>query len=127
MPTGFKIITTLNILFTGIFIANLLYLQQASQGAPLLAFVNLVGAGAFVLITLVILLRLARLVAFARVLAYALILVLGLQVLLTLKYLMSGYGAVIIVIDLVVIFYVIGMRGYLASPQAATYFQYKSA
>lgn len=127
MPTGIKIITTLNIIFASIFTANLLYLQKASQGAPLLVFVNLVGAGALVMITLVVLLRLARLVAFARVLAYALILVLGLQVLLTLKYLMTGYGAVIILIDIVVIFYVIGMRGYLAGASAAGFFQRNSA
>jgi hypothetical protein len=122
MPTGVKIITTLNILLASVFISNLLYLHKASQGSPLLVFVNLVSAGALILITLIVLLRLARLVAFARVLAYALILVLGLQLLLTLKYLMTGYGALVILIDLVVIFYAIGMRGYLASAQAASYF-----
>lgn len=127
MSTGLKIITTLNILFASIFIANLLYLHKAAQGAPLLVFVNLVSAGALILITLIVLLRLARLVAFSRVLAYALILMLGLQLLLTLKYLMTGYGALIILIDLVVIFYAIGMRGYLASTRAASYFLHKSA
>lgn len=122
MPTGIKIITTLNIIFASIFTANLLYLQKASEGAPLLVFVNLLGIGALILITLVVLLRLARLLAFARVLAYALILVLGLQLLLTLKYLMTGYGALTILIDLIIIFYVIGMRGYLGSARAASYF-----
>ena len=122
MPTGAKIITTLNILLASLFITNLLYLHKSTQAAPLLVFVNLVCAGALILITLIILLRLMRLVAFARVLAYALIVVLGLQVLLTLKYLMTGYGILIIVVDLVVIFYAIGMRGYLASPKAASYF-----
>jgi len=123
MPTGIKIITTLNIIFASIFTANLLYLHKASQSAPLLVFVNLVGVGALVLITLVVLLRLARLVGFARVLAYGLILVLGLQALLTLKYLMTGYGALIILFDVIVIFYVIGMRGYLASAKVASFFQ----
>jgi hypothetical protein len=127
MPTGIKVITTLNIIFASIFTANLLYLHQAAQGAPLLVFVNLVSASALALITLVVLLRFGRLLAFARVLAYALILVLGLQVLLTLKYLMTGYGAVIIVFDVVVIIYVIGMRGYLASAIAASYFLRKPA
>lgn len=122
MPTGIKVITTLNILLASLFVGNLLYLHKASQGAPLLVFVNLVSAGALILITLIVLLRLGRLVAFARVLAYATILVLGVQLLLTLKYLMSGYGAMVVVIDFIVIFYLIGMRGYLASEKAASYF-----
>ena len=122
MPTGIKVITTLNILLASLFSGNLLYLQKVTQGAPLLVFVNLVTAGALILITLVVLLRLTRLVAFARVLAYATILVLGLQLMLTLKYLMSGYGALIVLMDVLVIFYIIGMRGYLASDKAANYF-----
>jgi hypothetical protein len=122
MPTGIKIISTFNILLASLFITNLLYLHQSAQAAPLLVFVNLVSAGALVLITLIILLRLMRLVGFARVLAYALSVVLGLQLLLTLKYLMTGYGALIILIDLIVIVYSIGMRGYLASAKAASYF-----
>lgn len=127
MPTGIKIITTLNILLGSLFISNLVYLQQAKQGAPLLVFVNLVSAGALILITLIVLLRLVRLIGFARVLAYALILVLGLQFLLTLKYLMTAYGALTVIIDFLVIFYAIGMRGYLASPRAADYFLNKTA
>ncbi len=123
MPTGIKIITALNIIFASIFTANLLYLHKASQGAPLPVFVNLVAVGAFVLITLVVLFRLSRLVAFARVLAYALLLVLGVQVMLTLKDLMTGHGLIIILIDVIVIFYVIGMRGYLASTKATAFFK----
>jgi hypothetical protein len=122
MPTGVKIITTLNIVLASLFVSNLLYLHKSAQSAPLLVFVNLVSAGTLILITLIVLLRLIRLVGFARVLAYALILVLGLQLLLTLKYLMTGYGALIVLIDLVVIIYAIGMRGYLASDKAASYF-----
>ena len=122
MPRGLKFITAVNILLASLFIANLLYLHQYTQAAPLLVFVNLVGAGALLLITLIILLRLLRLVGFARVLAYALSVVLGLQLLLTLKYLMTGYGALTILIDLVVIIYAIGMRGYLASTKAASFF-----
>jgi len=127
MPKGIKVITTVNIILISIFVANLLYLHKAAQAAPLLVFVNLVSAGALTLITLIVLLRLGHLVAFARVLAYAMILVLGLQLLLTLKYLMSGYGALVVLIDLVVIFYVIGMRGYLASDMVSSYFMRKSA
>jgi hypothetical protein len=127
MPTGVKVITTLNILLASVFVGNLLYLHQAAQGAPLLFFANLVSAGALILITLIVLLRLARLVGFARVLAYALILVLGLQLLLTLKFLMTGYGAMVILIDFLVIVYAIGMRGYLASDKAAKYFLRKLA
>ena len=76
MPTGVKIITTLNIVLASLFVSNLLYLHKSAQSAPLLVFVNLVSAGTLILITLIVLLRLIRLVGFARVLAYALILVL---------------------------------------------------
>jgi len=122
MPTGIKVITSLNILFSSVFIAKLLYLHKAGQGAPLQVFANLVGAGALILITLIALLRISRLVGFARVLAYALILVLGLQAMLTLRDLMTGYGAMIIFTNVIIVFYAIGMRGYLASPQSARYF-----
>ena len=125
MPTGIKIITALNILLASLFIGNLVYLHKANQGAPLLVFVNLVSAGSLILITLILLLRLVRLIGFARVLAYALILVLGLQFLLMLKYLMSG-GALTLIIDFAVVFYAIGMRGYLANPKLADYFLRKS-
>lgn len=127
MPKGIKVITTLNIILISIFVGNLLYLHKAAQDAPVLVFVNLISASALVLITLIVLLRLARLVAFARVLAYAMILVLGLQLLWSLKTLMSGHSALVVSIDLIVIFYVIGMRGYLASEMASAYFQRKSA
>lgn len=122
MPTGIKIITTLNIFLAGLFIANLLYIHQSSLSTPMLSFVNLVSAGVLIMVTLILLLRITRLVAFARLLVYVLTLVLGLQLLLSLKYLMTGYGALTILIDLVVIIYAIGMRGYLASETAAKYF-----
>lgn len=123
MPTGIKVISTLNIIFISIFSANLLYLHKASQGAPLLLFVNLVSVAALVLITLIVLLRFAALLGFARVLAYGLLLVLGVQAMLTLKYLMTGYGIMTILIDAIVIFYGIGMRGYLGSASAVDYFK----
>lgn len=125
MPKGIKVITTLNIFFISIFSAKLLYLHKVSQGVPLLVFVNLISVAALALITLIVLLRFASLVGFARVLAYALLLVLGLQIMLTLKDLMTGYGLMTILIDIVVIFYVIGMRGYLGSEVVATYFSRK--
>lgn len=122
MPTGVKIITALNIFLASLFIANLLYIHNSNLNTPLLSFVNLLSAGVLILVTLIVLLRLARFVAFARLLAYVLSLVLGLQLLLTLKYLMTGYGALTILIDVLVIIYAIGMRGYLASDKAAKYF-----
>lgn len=121
MPTGVKVITGLNLLFASLFIGNLVYMHRAGQGAPFLLFVNLVSASALILITAIVLLRLVRLIGFARVLAYAVILVLGLHFLLMLKYLMSGL-AVSLLIDFIVVFYAIGMRGYLGSPAAADYF-----
>ena len=121
MPTGIKFIIGLNLLFACLFVGNLIYMHQAGQGAPFLLFVNLVSASALILISLIVVFRLVRLIGFARVLAYALILVLGLHFLLMLKYLMSGL-AVSLLVDFIVIFYAIGMRGYLGSPAAAKYF-----
>ena len=126
MPTGVKVITTVNIFLVSLFIANFLYLNKSSQNTPMLTFVNLISTAALIVVTLIVLLRLARLVGFARLLAYVLTLILGLQLLLTLKYLMTGYGVLTILIDLFVIVYAIGMRGYLASATAAKYFMRNS-
>lgn len=127
MPTGIKVILILNTLLAGLFIGNLVYMHyHVSQAALFLVFVNLVSASALILIALIVLFRQGRLIGFARVLAYALILVLGLQFLLMLKYLMSG-AALTLIMDLIVVFYAIGMRGYLASPVAANYFLHKTA
>lgn len=122
MPKGIKVIVTMNILFASVFIANLLFLQKITSGTPLLVFINLVGAAVLILVALIALLRMARAVGFARLLVYVLALILGLQILLTLKYLFSAYGMFVVLFDIVAIFYVIGMRGYLASESAARYF-----
>lgn len=122
MPTGVKVITTLNIFLVSLFIANLLFAHKSGMNTPMLTFINLVSTTVLVLVTMILLLRLARLVGFARLLIYVLSLVLGLQLLLTLKYLTTGYGALTVLIDLFVIIYAIGMRGYLASETAAKYF-----
>lgn len=125
MPTGVKVIIGLNLLFAALFIANLVSMHLTGQSAVFLLFVNLVSASALILITLIILLRLVRLIGFARVLAYAVILVLGVHFLLMLKYLMSSM-VVSLLIDFIVIFYAIGMRGYLGSPAAGNYFLRRS-
>ena len=122
MPQGIKVIVTLNILLASVFIANLLFMQKITTGNPLLVFVNLIGAAVLILVALIILLRMVRAVGFARLLVYVLALMLGLQILLTLKYLFSAYGLFVVVLDVIVIVYAIGMRGYLASQSAAQYF-----
>lgn len=75
-----------------------------------------------IVITLVTLLRWNRLIGFTRVLIYALLLALGLNVLLMLKYLVTSYGLLTIGFNLLVIFFVVGVRGYLASEHANNYF-----
>ena len=127
MPTAIKVISTLCIIFASIFIGNLLFIQKTHitlpvLGIPLFSFVNLLGAAVMIAISLIVLLRIAGLVGFARVLVYALLLTLGLNVLLMLKYLVTAYGLFTIVFNLVVIVYLIGVRGYLASPHAQKYF-----
>ncbi|MGD8926018.1 MAG: hypothetical protein PVG20_04175 [Thioalkalispiraceae bacterium] len=127
MPTAIKVISTLCIFIASIFIANILFMQKADVtfpvlGLPLFSFINMFGAGAMIIITLVTLLRLTRLVGFARVLVYTLLLALGLNVLLMLKYLVTGYGLFTILFNLAVIVFVIGVRGYLVSEHAYKYF-----
>jgi hypothetical protein len=127
MPTAIKVISTICIMMASIFIANLLFLQKTAEsflftGLPLLSFINLFGAGSMIVIALVTLLRLNRMMGFTRVLIYVLLLALGLNVLLMLKYLVTAYGLLTIVFNLLVIFFVIGVRGYLASENAYKYF-----
>ena len=128
MPTAIKVISTLCIMLASIFIANLLFLQKTAEsflftGLPLLSFINLFGAGSMIVVALVALLRLNRLLGFTRILIYVLLLALGLNVLLMLKYLVTAYGFLTIVFNLLVIFFVIGVKGYLASEDAIRYFK----
>ena len=127
MPTAIKVISTLCIFMASIFIANILFIQKADitfpvLGLPLFSFINMFGAGAMIIITLVTLLRITRMVGFARVLVYTLLLALGLNVLLMLKYLVTGYGLFTILFNLAVIVFAVGVRGYLASEHAVEYF-----
>lgn len=122
MTTGFKVITICNVMLTGVFIVNMLLLGKPQLSYPFASYINVVSIATLVSITIIVLLRVAKLVGFARILMYVLMLALGLQVLLTFKYLFTTYGLVTVVIDVLVIFYAIGVRGYLASDQAAKYF-----
>lgn len=124
MPKGIKVIIGLNLLFAVLFIGDVVFMHKTVQGAPILLFVNLLCASSLILITLIVLLRQSWLIGFARVLAYVVILILGLHFLLMLKYLMSKV-AITLLIDLVVLFYAIGMRGYLISSEAENYFRRK--
>lgn len=126
MPTAVKVISTFCILLASVFIANLLTLQKmgatfSATSLPLSSFVNLLGAGTLIIIALVTLLRWQRLIGFTRVLIYALLLVLGLNVILMIPELFSG-RALTIIFDLVVIVFIVGVRGYLASKDAYQYF-----
>ena len=127
MPNAIKIISTGCILIASVFIANLLFLQKAMESFPtisfpLISFINLFGAGVMIVVALVALLRWYRLIGFTRVLIYTLLLALGLNVLLMLKYLVTGYGLMTILFNVVVIVFVVGVRGYLASSDAYKYF-----
>lgn len=122
MTTGIKFISICNVILAGIFIANMIFLEKSQLSYPFASYINLVSIATLLSVTLIILLRVVRLVGFARILVYVLMLALGLQVLLTIKYLFTSYGLLTIVIDVLVIFYAIGVRGYLASKTAAEYF-----
>ena len=127
MPTAIKVISSLCIMFTSIFAANLMFIHKSQvslpvTGLPLLSFINLFAVGVMVVVSLILLLRASRYVGFARVLVYALLLILGLDVLLMLKYLTTGYGILTIILNVVVIVFLIGVRGYLNSKHALRYF-----
>lgn len=127
MPVAIKVISTICILLASVFIANLLFLQKTIESLsissfPLVSFISLFGAGTMIVIALVSLLRLSRLVGFTRVLIYTLLLALGLNVLLMLKYLVTAYGLMIVAFNVLVIVFIIGVRGYLASEDAHKYF-----
>jgi hypothetical protein len=129
MPTAIKVISTLCIFIASIFIANILFMQKAGVtipvlGLPLFMFINLFGAGVMIMITLVTLLRLSRLVGFTRVLVYVLLLALGLNVMLMFNNLMTSFGLFTVIFNLLVIFFVIGVRGYLVSEHAYKYFNH---
>jgi len=128
MPTAIKVISSLCIMFASVFAANLMFIHKLKislplTGLPLLSFINLFALGVMVVITLVLLLRASRFVGFVRVLVYTLLLVLGLDVLLMLKYLASGYGILTMILNIVVIVFLIGVRGYLNSEHALQYFK----
>ena len=127
MPTAIKVISSINILLTSVFIANLLLIHQTNIevpvfGLPLISFINLAGASVLILTALVVLLRWVKLVGFIRLLNYVLLLLLGLNILLMAKYIFSLYGIFTILFNIFVIVYLIGVRGYLASEKSASYF-----
>jgi len=127
MPTAIKVISSLCILFASIFIANLMFINKLQislplTGLPLLSFINLFAIGVLVVLTLVLLLRASQFIGFARVLVYTLLLTLGLDVLLMLKYLTTVYGIFTIILNIIVVVFLIGVRGYLNSEHALRYF-----
>ena len=122
MTTGIKFISACNVMLAGIFVANMLLLEKPQLSYPFVSYINLVSIATLLSVTLITVLRAGKLVGFARILIYVLMLALGLQVLLTVKYLFTAYGLITIVTDVLVIFYAIGVRGYLASNTAAEYF-----
>ena len=127
MPTAIKVISALCIMFASIFAANLMFIHKLQislpvTGLPLLSFINLFALGVMIVVSLVLLLRASRFVGFVRVLVYTLLLLLGLDVLLMLKYLTAGYGILTIILNIVVIVFLIGVRGYLNSEHALRYF-----
>ena len=130
MPTAIKVISSINILLTSVFIANLLLIHQTNIevpvfGSPLISFINLAGASVLILTALVVLLRWVKLVGFIRLLNYVLMLLLGVNILLIAKYIFSeftGYASFTLLFNLFVIVYLIGVRGYLASEKSAAYF-----
>jgi len=122
MPKAIKIISVVNLLLAVLFMLNLLFMEKVELSYPFANYINLITSGAFIVVSLIALFRFGRMIGFARALIYVVMLVLGLQILLTFKYLFSFYGLVTIIIDALVIFYLVGVRGYLASERAANYF-----
>ncbi|MBI3560900.1 MAG: hypothetical protein HY080_04200 [Gammaproteobacteria bacterium] len=123
MPAGIKLISTINV--TLLVLYPLLWAVLGAElriNHPLAIYVAwLTFAGLFA-VQAIVWWRARRLLGFGRVLLYGLAILQGLQVMLTIKAVFSYAGAGLVTSALLAVFYLIGLRGYLASPAAAVYF-----
>lgn len=100
------------IVFTGLAILGY---WQLGTGPNHLVWMDLVTFGGVLALQIALLFKLRSLYGFSLVLLYTLALIQGLKIMLTLGSLDSLFGILSLVIHIILIFYFIGVRGYLRS------------
>ena len=123
MPLGLKIIFIVNILLI-LSYSVLLFFYGAllRKYYPLVLFISGVTAGGLFCLQLILFYKIQRLLGFIRLLIYVISIMQGLLVLLMLKDLFSVLGMLFILSAVLLVIYLIGVRGYLSSKQTLNYF-----
>lgn len=123
IPRGIKFITVINLLLVCLYLLlGYRYGMALRSNYPMAAYAAAVTCGGIIVLQIIVSLRLQPLLGFIRVLVYALAIVQGLQTMLVLKDLFTPVGALLIGTAVLQVFYLIGLRGYLASSGAMQYF-----
>ncbi|WP_144391417.1 hypothetical protein [Pleionea sediminis] len=100
--------------------AFLLYFEFGSissveSGTPHFLMIDLIAVSGLALLQLVFLLKLRQFYGFSLVLLYTIALLVGLRIMLSVGQLLSFSGILFFILELFVIFYLIGVRGFLKS------------
>ncbi len=123
IPRGIKVITGINLLLVCSYLLLGYWHGMALRNDyPMAAYAAAVTFGGIIMLQIILSLRLARLLGFVRVLVYTMAILQGLQIMLMLKDLFSSAGVLLIGTAMLQVFYLIGVRGYLASSNAMQYF-----
>lgn len=122
MPRGIKVIILCNLFFASMFPMFFYVLKEMNTIFPLAALISTLITSGLIMISVVIIFRLIGLLAFARVLLYAIMLTLGLNTMLLLKWVLTPFGIFSILVNIFIVIYLIGARGYLASSTSIDYF-----
>ena len=125
IPRGIKFISVINLLLVCVYLL-LGYRHGLTLRTyyPIAAYAAAVTFGGIIVLQLILSLRLRPLLAFIRVLVYVMAILQGLQIMLVLKDLFTTEGALLIGTAVLLVIYLIGVRGYLASSTALQYFGY---
>jgi hypothetical protein len=123
IPRGIKFITGINLLLVCLYLLlGYRYGMALRNDYPMAAYAAAVTGGGIIVLQISLSLRLYPLLGFVRVLVYAMAILQGLQIMLVFKDLFSPAGALLIGTAVLLVVYLIGVRGYLASATALQYF-----
>ncbi len=120
---GVKVISSMNLILVCLYLLlGYRYGSALRNVYPIAAYAAAVTCGGIIVLQIILSLRLRAFVGFVRVLIYAMAILQGLQVMLVLKDLFVPVAAILIGTAIVLVIYLIGVRGYLASATAMQYF-----
>jgi len=85
-------------------------------------WIDVVSLGGFAMLQLIILAKIKSLYGFTLVLLYTLALLQGMRIMLSIDTLLTLTGVLFFLLELLVIFYLIGVRGYLRSDKGRSAF-----